>query len=350
MISIYLHGKHSNRTPLAYEAYRELSKHKFKYVDSHKNADIVLTGFSADFKNNHSSLVNIKNDNHNAVFVVLSEEPLWDTVWNKEILPLKQNIEVKIDGKISSITYHFLNHSNTDIFDFDKVPYFITTNDHYWARYNTLFANTLKSSTSDLLATWKAAKYDFAFMGAKRTKDNLIVSFNEGRTLGLSVYRTRIAERLNTQKSLIEGEGWHEESIKRQSLPDWHLEKLSKFYRNCKIISAIENTHQRNYISEKIFDAFACQGVPLYFAQSDHLINKIINPNSYINLKTLDIESSIAKIKDFKVDANYAKEYKEATSSLFETFNSFKDYQHTRLQILQKIQTQFERILNANHP
>ena len=63
-----------------------------------------------------------------------------------------------------------------------------------------------------------------------------------------------------------EGKGWHSDQP-RQSLPDWHLDKLVQLDRQSLFVSALENTLVDHYLTEKIFDAYAVLSVPLYAAK-----------------------------------------------------------------------------------
>ena len=73
--------------------------------------------------------------------------------------------------------------------------------------------------------------------------------------------------------------------------------------KKCKFSIAFEGTDEPGYISEKIFDAYRANCVPIYVGDNE-LVKKIINPNSYINVADYDydFEKILEKIRE--IDEN----------------------------------------------
>ena len=81
-ISVNLIGKHANRIPLAYLPYQGIANDFFNYVNDPLRADILLFGFSRDIEDNLSTVEYAMQNNSRVKLAVLSEEPLWDTIWS----------------------------------------------------------------------------------------------------------------------------------------------------------------------------------------------------------------------------------------------------------------------------
>ena len=59
---IFLYGKRSNRTPLAYDTYKKLAQGRLIYATSPEDSDMLLTGFCADFLENMDEIKKLKDD------------------------------------------------------------------------------------------------------------------------------------------------------------------------------------------------------------------------------------------------------------------------------------------------
>jgi len=57
----------------------------------------------------------------------------------------------------------------------------------------------------------------------------------------------------------------------------------------CKFSIAFEGIVEQGYISEKIFDAFRANSIPIYYGHND-TVNRILNPASYINIADYDYD------------------------------------------------------------
>lgn len=343
MIKIYLYGRHCNRVPFSYDVYRYLFSKYFVYVERPMDADYLVSGFVTDLKENAIEIQRFLNQNSKLKLVVFSEEPLWDTLWSGDFQKNTNSVEVTVNDEKISFKYHILNHVTSNIYEFKKIPYFITTCDDFFVRYNNLFRRNAKLSMIELKQNWKNAEIKYSFFAAKRVNESSSVSYENGTILGLNRFRSLVAEGLSLDGVLREGQGWKIKE-QRQSLPDWHLDKLAKLDRNAYIVSALENTHLNSYISEKIFDAYAVLGIPLYFAQKAHYVHKLVQDKSFINLSSLSVEDAISKIENFSATKEFVENYLETQKMLAELFANQKNYIDERKHVVEKTIEAFQKL------
>ncbi len=287
-------GRHAHRTPLSYNAYRPFFRNHVDVVRDLEQADIILSGFDIDFRENIEELGRIKAKRPAVKFAVISEEPLWDTIWAVGF----QDKMVRIQEKGVSLDYAALNHFTSDIFKFRDIPYFLTTQDTYAARYNYYISRNAKLTPDEILQHWRTVPVPAAFYCEKRTDPRYAKKLPEASAIGLSIYRSEVAAAVGLAGTVRVGQGWSER-VKRQALADWHLDKLTALDRQAFVVSALENTHQTHYVTEKMFDAFCVQGLPLYYAAKDHAIHRILK-GGFVNLfgKTAaEAASMVAQLK-----------------------------------------------------
>jgi hypothetical protein len=342
-MKIHLLGKHSNRTPFSYKEYKSLFQRDFIYVNKPEYADFLVFGFYIDIKENIDVIKESLIHNPQLKLVILSEEPLWDSLWSGDFTKKKQCIN--IDDL--EIEYYFLNHQTTSIFDFDKIPYFLTTSDDYLVRYHTLFLQNSKLSTKEIRAIWEQAEIKKAFYAEHRLGDKYSVKFPEIDLQGLCSYRTELTSAFEGKDALIVGQGWGE-TIKRQKLADWHLDKLVALRNKSYIVSALENTHQINYITEKIFDAFAVLAIPVYFASDRHNINKIIKRETYINCYGKTIGEAVNLMDNIQITDEYVVNYKEQQLRLATIFSDYNAINKERQSVVGKVFNEFKNIKSAS--
>lgn len=312
---VCLKGKHSHRTPLSYSPFKARLHDSLDFTSSPSEADIIITGFNSD-------IPDILKDNSLAdrsclpEIAVISEEPLWDSIWSQGFLERKRVLEC--DGR--KIAYSFFNHSNSDIFKFEKIPYFVTTRTDFLSRYITLLTRFEERTAEEILQHWHNAPISVSFFAEKRENRAYSRVFEKENVIGLSNYRTDVAKQVATQNVLREGAGWHPDR-KRQSLVDWHLDKLATLDGRVRILSAYENTHQINYISEKIFDAFAVGAIPTYYASNDHRVHELVQKEAIINTSSLTSHEAATKIDAFKPDLDFARTWLSTVKCLKKRFS-----------------------------
>jgi hypothetical protein len=341
---IHLFGKHSNRTPLSYKSYKPLFQAHFEFVEEAEDADILVTGFNVDFRENSSRLSKLIEKRPSIKLAVLSEEPLWDTLWSGNINDEIGSINYQIEDRQVALKYAIHNHITSSIFQFEKIPYFITTDDNYYLRYNMLYARNSKLNASQLIDLWKNAATRRAFFAAKRIGDKFRYQNDVLDITGLNSYRSQIANFFRDEKTLLEGHGW-QDGPPRQSLTDWHLDKLGKIDSKSFIVSGLENTHLKSYVSEKIFDSYAALAIPIYYASPDHFAFKVTGPPSFINVYNKSAEDAIHLIQSFAPTPAFLDMYRETQSHLNQTFRTPNLYLSERNRVVKETVAAFTKII-----
>jgi hypothetical protein len=314
------------------------------YVGKPEHADFLVFGFYIDIRENIDIIKKSLANNPRIKLVILSEEPLWDSLWSGDFTKKQQRI--KIDD--FDIEYYSLNHQTTSIFNFDKVPYFLTTSNDYIVRYHCLFQQNARLKHSEIEALWKSSNIKKAFYAEHRLGDKYSVHFQKSDTRGLCSFRTELTLKFENENALIVGQGWGE-TIKRQKLPDWLLDKLATLRYQSRIVSALENTHQTAYVTEKIFDAFAALAIPVYFASDKHDINKIVNRNSYINVYDKSIDDAASMIYDFQVSDRFISNYKMQQSRLAALFANYETIYEEKMRLVKQVRNEFLEIQSKTH-
>lgn len=339
---IHLMGRHANRTPFSYPAYRSILEGRFSYVDDAMRADLIVLGYVVDIDKNISTLEQLKSRNPSCRILVVSEEPLWDTT-NSGDFWKRHNRHVV--GRYS-FDYSVINHHTSNLYDFERFPYFLTTNDEFYLRYSHAFARNAALDARQQLAIWQQASIRQAFFAESRDlTQKYAVSLPEIATWGLSVYRTDIAKAMPDAGTLRVGQGWGS-AAPRQALADWHLDKLTSLKSRSLIVSAIENTNQRNYISEKIFDAYAVCAVPLYWHDASHRVTELATPGSFLNLFGQAPEQAAKTILDFEPDRVFVETYLAAQNALKERFRFYDDYIEERLSFAERLSDEVNAIVS----
>jgi hypothetical protein len=343
VIAVCLLGRHSHRTPLSYAPLQRAANRRIRLVDNPAVADVVVTGFNIDLRENAATLAALLKLRPEIRIVVISEEPLWDTCWAQGFVERDRVLRAGDD----EIPYRFLNHENSDIFSFDQVPYFVLTNDRFLLRYQSLLAPQPGLGAQSLLQRWSAAPYRAAFYLERRNTDVFAPSFPERDIEGLSVYRTRVAEMFDGDGVLRVGKGWQDE-CRRQDLPDWHLDKLTMLRNRTRMLSAIENTHHNTYVTEKPFDAFAAGAIPVYHAGPRHRVFQLLPAQAMINTFGLEPDAAAKRMEDFRPDAAFADAYLETQRRLHRLFTDFEIVTTERQRIINATIAELERWLERS--
>jgi hypothetical protein len=307
----HLLGRNSTRTPLAYHAYKQHFVDRIEYVANAEDADVLVFGASPNISEHADEIDQLVARRPNLKLAVLSEEPLWDTTWSFDTFAPKKRTKVLS----RDIEYSVLNHFTTPIFNFEKLPYFVTTDDRFFVRYSHLFKRNARLKPKELLERWKAAEWRAAFYAEKRHGDLYDFRRPEKDLYGLCAYRTRVAEAMEDDGILRVGQGWTD-TARRQNLPDWHLDKLAALDGRSFVVSGLENTHYTNYLTEKLFDAFAVLGAPLFFASAAHRVRGVVNENAYINLFDKTALEAAELVRGFEPELAFAEAYLDAQDQL----------------------------------
>ena len=291
MIRIHPFGDYAHRQPLAYPAIRAACAGRIEVVDDIARAEIVTVSHTKDL-DRHAEVLKARIGPDQRL-VLLSEEPFWDTVWDPDPLAREGTRETSR----GPLRFTRLTHLTSDIYRFDRIPYFLLTDPAYARRYAGLFARNAARGAERWRALWAAAPWQAGFMAEARDDPKYDRGFPQAGVAGLSSRRTRIA-RACGKRSLRLGHGW-QPGPRRQALRDWHLDKLVRLDGQCRLFSAIENTLHPDYVTEKPFDALAMGAVPLVEAGLGHRLHALFPEGGLLDLKGLPPAEAAAAIDDW---------------------------------------------------
>lgn len=314
--AIFFLGPRGQRTPLSYAPLRHIAGARMRRVDHPDKADLILTGWNRDLEDNRALLRDTLARRPSTKIAVISEEPLWDSLWSGGFAARDRSLAA---GDVE-ISYRFLNHVNSSIFDFHRIPYFLLTSDAFAARYAMLIAGFAALDARALLAHWRAAPLQCAFFCERRTTPDYSAHFPEQGLYGLSLYRSHIAALIPEGRVLRMGQGWAGTPQRRQNLPDWHLDKLAQLHGRVRVCGAQENTLLRDYITEKAFDAFAVGAVPAVVAGADHRLYDLIAPDAMLDTAGLAPDLAAARIAAFAPDIITAEAWLASAARLVSLF------------------------------
>lgn len=337
---ISLLGAHAHRTPFAYPVFRELFGRRFTYADTPEEADTIILGYHRNLGETAEQLQALRKARPHLKIVIVSEEPLWDTT-NSGDFKKRHNV---LKTPVGELPFAVINHHTSGVYKFRRFPYFITTDDKFYLRYSRIYAQNAALSPKALLASWKAAAIRHAFFAENRDlAKKYSVAWPEIETWGLSVYRTDIAKGMPEKGTLRVGAGWGA-AVTRQQLPDWHLDKIVTLRGDSTVVSAIENTNHPDYVSEKIFDAFAVRGIPLYWSSPGHRVTDLVTPESFVNLFGLTVAEAVTKITQLRPDLRMAEVHLATQEHLAETFRFYDDYISEREEFVDRLSGDLMRI------
>jgi hypothetical protein len=209
-----------------------------------------------------------------------------------------------------------LNHHTSDIFAFDKIPYYLLSNHRFANTYAARFERNARLNAADWQARFAARPVDLTFMFERRPEQRHAIRWPKGGIIGLCSWRTNLAEACTT--GIVErlGQSW-QGGRTRFDLDNWHLDKMTRLDDHTRIMAAFENTHQPGYITEKLFDAFACGAFPLYFAAQNHRIHEFGLPaGSWMNLFDLTVPDAAGRIARMHFTPGLFEAYAQAQNLL----------------------------------
>ena len=290
MIRYFTTGAHAHRMPLSYPALAPLVAPFATRVERPEEADLHVYAHVLDVMQAPAAAVQDWRARRRPV-VILSEEPFWDTLWGRR--PLARHRVV--DTAHGALPVVQLNHHTSRIFDFDRIPYYLLTNPRFAAAYGARFARNARVTAAEWRARFAARPRQAAFMFERRPGAFHDLRWPEGDIIGLCAWRTTLAEACTGRVDRL-GQSWGR-GPSRFALDNWHLDKLVQLDGRARMIGAIENTHQPAYLTEKLFDAFACGAVPLYFASPRHRVHGLGLPaGAWINLYGLSPRAAAERV------------------------------------------------------
>lgn len=315
MIRIFKTGAHAHRTPLSYPALWPLFQDRITLTGRPEDADLYLFAHSLDVEDVPRALVEDWRRRRVPV-VILSEEPFWDTIWGRRPTTRRRVIDT-VHGALPVIQ---LNHATCDIFRFDRIPYYLLTNHRFANAYAGRFSRNAARGPTEWQADFAGRQADLTFMFERRPEPHHALRWPEAGIIGLCSWRTDLAEACRGSGVERLGRSW-QGGQSRFELDNWHLDKITRLDGYSRLMAAFENTHQPDYITEKLFDAFACGALPLYFAAPSHRVHGLGLPEmSWLNLFDLPADRAAARIEAFVVTADVCEAYAEAQARLAALF------------------------------
>ncbi|NSY39545.1 hypothetical protein [Leisingera sp. ANG59] len=280
MIRIFRTGAHAHRTPLSYPALAPLFNGQILEVNTPEQADLYVFAHILDIQNAPQAIAEDWRQRQRPI-VLLSEEPFWDTLWGRQ--PLARHRLA--DSRWGRFPVHQLTHHSSAIFRFDRIPYYLLTNHRFANAYAAKFARNVRQTPAGWRRRFLKRRSDIAFLFERRDGAHHSIRWPEGDIAGLCHWRTQVAEACRRGRIERLGRSWQPGQPARSQLTDWHLDKLTLLDGRPRVIGAFENTHQPNYITEKLFDAFACGALPAYAAGPRHRVHDLGLPGaSWLNL------------------------------------------------------------------
>lgn len=345
MIRVFLSGQHAQRTPLSYPALAPLFADAITLTDRHAEADIYLFAHSLDVEAAPDDLIQDWRVRRPPV-VILSEEPFWDTIWGRRPLSAQRVLETAL-GEVPVVQ---VNHQTSELFAFDRIPYYLLTNHRFANAYISRFRRNAGQSPEQWKAAFAGYPVDLAFMFERRPEPFHSCHWPEAHLIGLCAWRTEVAE--TCAAGVIErlGKSWQGGKA-RSALPNWHLDKLTRLDRRARVLAAIENTHQPQYLTEKPFDAYACGSIPAYFASDRHRIHDLNLPEgSWINLFGLSPADAAGRLDCVTLDDGFYQAYAEAQQRLSALFGDPAHWVAERARLRDGMITALTQVLDQHQP
>lgn len=313
-IRVLLTGGYRNRNPLAYPAIRTALGTRITLVDRPEDAQLLLISHIRDIELFGASLALTLRRFPRLRLVLLSEEPLWDSCRMADPFRRQQRLATP-EGPVDCLV---LNHATSRIFRAARIPYFLLTDPRYIDHYRPRFDRNAGWSAQDWQRHFAQVPLDALFLAKRRTEAWLAPDFGSDALRGLSVWRSHLAERCLGDRVVRAGAGW-DDAPPRQDLEDWHADKLARFDLQVRYVSALENTHQDDYISEKLWDAFAMGAIPLYLAGPGHAVHRLLGAGGWVNLHA-DLDAVPVFDARRPVDAATAAAYAARQAQLAQLF------------------------------
>lgn len=342
MIRYFLTGRHAHRTPLSYPALAPLFEGALERVDRPEAADLHIFAHTLDLENCPREVCVDWRARRRPV-LLLSEEPFWDTIWGRA--PLARQLTV--DTRHGALPVVQISHQTSPVFRFDRIPYYLLTDHAYAAAYAWRFRRNAARSAADWQAAFAAREIDVSFLFERRPERYHDIRLPEADLVGLCAWRTDLALACTTGNVERRGQSW-EGGPTRFELENWHLDKLVRFDERARYLSAIENTHQPDYVSEKIFDAFACGAVPLYYASPGHGVHRLGLPEgAWLNLHGLTPEEAAEAIAAAALDADRLDAFHDAQAALERLFTAPALFVAERERLRRTLTDELQRVVDG---
>ncbi len=367
MIRIFLTGAHAERSPFSYPALAPLWADFAELTKDPGAADLYLFTHVSDVGAPPRTMVEdwrarrriAENTAENTAegtakrgggpppVVILSEEPFWDTIWGRRPLAGTR----VIDTDFGALPVVQLNHHTCGIFDFDRIPYYLLSDHRFANAYAARFARNAALTPTDWQTRFAARATNLTFMFERRPEPLHNMVWHEGDIIGLCAWRTELAETcargMGTRPVALLGQSW-QGGPTRFELTNWHRDKLTRLDGRTRLMGAFENTHQPNYLTEKLFDAFACGAWPLYYASPGHHVHKIGLPAaSWSNLYGLTPQDAAARIAALRITPDMFVAYARAQAVLARLFGDPGAWVGERRRLARALKGALQQVLDT---
>lgn len=341
MIRVFLHGEHAIRSPLSYPALAPLFAQDITLTARPEDADLYVFSHKRDIVAAPEAMILDWRRRRRPV-VLLSEEPFWDSIWGRE--PLQRHVYV--DTALGGLPVIQINHQTSDLFRFKRLPYYLLTNHRFANVYRHRFARNAALSQSDWRAAFDDRHLQVSYMFERRPEPYHAMGWPEGDLQGLCSWRTELATACHGPVERL-GRSWHG-GPSRFEIRNWHLEKIVQLDGRARLMGALENTHQPQYITEKLFDAFACGSLPLYFASPGHRIHDLgLPPESWVNLFGLSPTEAAEKVMTLQIGPAQLEAFRDAQSVLKDLLSDMSVWQQERARLRQALLRELEQVLEG---
>lgn len=269
-IKYYLYGDNQDILMFSYPLYLEQLNEFYEKVDDPNNADVVFISYSHDIAWEKFPAFNKFQKKINAKIILLCEEPMWDLSWSGNIREIDGKTYATKHNSRTKVEIHHLGYLDTQIFEYKKIPYFLTTSDVYFKNYLTYID---KIKNTDITQICMAKKYEVSGIYAKRfdPTDNEFYVGDDVNNKCLHFFKNKLADDFKNNNELTCDFFGHNNStyegltdITIYDSLDFHSAKLEWSFLNTKFLFALENTMTKSYVTEKIFDAVASLSIPIY--------------------------------------------------------------------------------------
>lgn len=316
-VKYYLYGDMKHILMFSYPLYLEKLNEFYEEVDDPSSSDVIFISYSQDIAWDKFPEFYRFQKKLNAKIILLCEEPLWDLSWSSNICTISgKTYATKFESKVQ---ISHLGYTDTKIFEYKKIPYFLTTNDLYFKNYLTYIDKIKSINISEIL---KSKKYDVSGIYARRTviTNNEFYVGDDVNNKCLHLFKNQLADDLKNNNDDLRCDFFGVNNSSYEGLTDitiydsskFHQAKLDWCFKNSKFLFALENTMHKSYVTEKIFDAVATLSIPIYcLPPTEDIKFKGINLYDFLfnDYETL-FNVLIKKIKEFNVESTLKENLK----------------------------------------
>ncbi len=221
----------------------------YKKVEKEEPADICIIDIYFDVNDN-----DIRENEYN-ILISIENIPYWKDILNNYKFINKYGYENK------KINLYYYNHISN--FQLNK--------------YNQPVIPTIYAYIREYLNESK--KINFEKIPFEKKKNILVINKSK-----LNNDINDFIKKIEEQQIKLNYIDEHNDEIQFTSC--YHSIELLKVFNKYKCILCIENSYQDGYITEKIFNCFLANSIPLYIGAPN--INNFINEKSYIDLRSND--------------------------------------------------------------